>query len=91
MGQPVNFTPDQFAPANTSFPTCRECGLIHPPTPGGCPMAKTSQPTNDKINNFLTIVMPLLNKQDDDGLLLEMLTKTIQAWRIKKSKAMNLK
>lgn len=41
------------------FGTCRECGFVHPPTPGGCPLAKENQLKdqvayleNEKIANF---------------------------------------
>jgi len=40
-------------------PRCKECGLMHPPVPGGCPMAKEKKKLTEsgipeeKIRNFL--------------------------------------
>jgi len=48
---------------------CPECGLLHPPTPGGCPVAKTTKrATTEKgraINKIIKTVSDHLESTDD--------------------------
>ena len=83
MGTPTNFTPPGFTPASSAFPTCRECGMLHPATaPGQCPMALGKTQEGRKITDFVKQVTELLTTHEDKDRLLDMLTKTIQAWNI---------
>lgn len=87
MGQPVNYNPPPLTPANTAFPTCRECGLVHPPAAQGqCPIAMGKTEEGKKAVEFIKRVQELLTTHEDKDRLLDMLNKTIQAWQMQWAK-----
>ena len=87
MGKPVNFTPPGFSPANSVFPTCPECGNLHPATaPGQCPVAMGKTEEGKKVAEFMKKATELLTVHEDKDRLLEMLNKTIQAWQLQWAK-----
>lgn len=90
MGNPVNYTPPAFSPASTAFPTCKECGNLHPQTaPGQCPVALGKTEEGKKTVEFIKKATELLSTHEDKDRLLDMLNKTIQAWQLQWSKKKN--
>lgn len=92
MGKNVpNFRPDvtiDQSRLETSYPQCKECGTIHPPTmPGECPVALGIKNKDEKKTKLIQAVQrELLNEENESAsnLLIEMIEKTIKAWKVKK-------
>jgi len=61
----------------TSFPPCPECGLIHPPEPGGCPIV-AAQKNQNKPQQNITPSKPQINIPDGSPDFSDMIEKIIE-------------
>ncbi len=93
MTKKINYTPDVTVDRTrlqTAHSICPECNTIHPPTSRGhCPMALGIKNQDVKKTEAATNIQKIIYSTEDQAeadLLIEMLNKTIKAWRIKKQK-----
>ena len=97
-----NFKPPQFHPLEMPHAVCADCGYMHPPLKPGevCRVVRytnepQSQPiTNTKIQNLDSKLLKEIQDsmlEDNDGQLKVMLSTTMKAWRIIKSKQIQQK
>ncbi len=87
MDKSPNFSREKLNVIPTTNPACPQCGLIHPRIPAGgvCAIAESKKIEHTNYGKFIAKTTDLL-KKDKSGVLLNMLTKTVKAWEIRRNK-----